>query len=378
MAEETEKRQETRSFALNEAEVRDEGTDGMRFEGHAAVFDQPSGDLGGFTEYVQRGAFRKVLNTAPDVRFLYNHDRSGVLARTSSGTMTLSEDTKGLLVDARWAPTTLARDLKVLVDRKDVDQMSFGFRVGDGNDSWRDENGQSIRTISNFEALMDVSLVTFPAYPQTDAALRSHVLGVEVRDDSGTVLEDHLQGLAHDIYTGAKEASAEERAALDRLFAQTALMSPWEAERAATLLAEHPGVIPGKTVAVSLEALREEPQAPAFRVAARKRKLIALATPEQRAAMVPVVDDGGDDQPSSPPTLAELEAAAKKIDALADDIDVALATVGIGDPDVDDAPPATGPFSPEQYGTALKAAQDAVEQIEDVLEAVGYPDPDGD
>lgn len=374
----TQTKSETRSFTLNEAEVREEA-DGLRFEGHAAVFDQPSGDLGGFTEYVARGAFRKVLNSQPDVRFLFNHLPDGVLARTKSGTMTLGEDTKGLHVDARWAPTALAKDLQVLVARGDVDQMSFGFRVGVGNDSWADQDGESIRTIRNFEALYDVSLVTFPAYPQTDAALRSHVLGVEVRDDSGTVLEDHLQELAHSIYLGKVEASAEERAHLDRLFTQTALMSPWEAERAAKLLSEHPDVIPGKTLAVSMEALREEQPAPAFRLSARKRRLALIAPPEKRMAMVPAasVESAAEQNAAREDAEPSMEplAALSKIDSLTDGIEQALGTVGIGD--VDDAP-AEGTFSAEQYGQALSAVQNAVEEIEDALEAAGYPDPDRD
>jgi HK97 family phage prohead protease len=371
---------EERMVTLDEAEVRDEGTDGLRFEGHAAVFDSPSLDLGGFIEYVKRGAFRKVLDTQPDVRFLYNHNKDAVLARTKSGTMQLREDTKGLQVDARWAPTSLARDLKVLVDRRDLDAMSFGFNVGAGNDSWRDENGQAIRDIHNFARLADVSLVTFEAYPDTaGVVLRSHVLGVEVRDDSGAILEDHLQELAHDIYLGKVEASAEERAALDKLFADTALISPWEAERVAHLLSENPAVIPGKALAVNLEEVREGAPTPAFRLAARKRRLALIAPPEQRAAlMAPIPTQGEPDSDAEPPSSDDLQGAAQKIDALADDIDTALAKVGIGNPDPDDAPLAQGPFSDSDYSAALKAVQDAVEAIEDELEAVGLEDPDAD
>jgi HK97 family phage prohead protease len=122
---------------MADMEVREDG-ERLIFQGHAAVFDRLSEDLGGFRERIQRGAFRKVLDANPDVRFLVNHDSMSAtglpLARTTNNTLELREDPKGLRVYAELAPTTLAKDLRVLVKRGDVDQMSFGF-------SMRDENG---------------------------------------------------------------------------------------------------------------------------------------------------------------------------------------------------------------------------------------------
>jgi len=358
---------EQRSFSLDEAEVREE-SDGLRFEGHAAVFDSPSEDLGGFTEFVERGAFRKVLGTQPDVRFLFNHNIDSVLARTKSGTMQLSEDPKGLHVDARWAPTSQARDLRILVERGDIDQMSFRFQVGKGNDSWSDQHGTATRSIRNFTALRDVSLVTFPAYPGTHATVRSLILGVEVRDDSGTILEDHLQELAHDIHTGKSQASPEERTALDRLFAQSALVSPWEAERAIKVLSEHPDVIPGKTVTVAVDESRSQTPPPRFRLAARRRRLALIAPDELRMPVAPtaMTPTAAGPDVKGPPKRAVIEA----LNAGWENIEKALAKVGMGSM----ADASTTQPSRDDLAAAVLSVQQLVEKMEGTL---GLELPDG-
>jgi hypothetical protein len=58
----------------------------------------------------------------------------------------------------------------ISIDRGDINQMSFGFRTI--SDSWHKEEGADIRTLEEVE-LIDVSPVTFPAYPDTSVALRS-------------------------------------------------------------------------------------------------------------------------------------------------------------------------------------------------------------
>jgi HK97 family phage prohead protease len=168
---------EQRAVTFDSVEFRRDTKDGkLEFRGHAAVFDEwteiPSLFGGSFMERIARGAFRKVLSEGADVRFLINHDGLP-LARTSSGTMRLKEDAKGLRVDADLADTTLARDLAVLLERRDISQMSFGFRVGKHELEEDEENGTVKRTITEFSDLYDVSPVTFPAYEGTDAAMRA-------------------------------------------------------------------------------------------------------------------------------------------------------------------------------------------------------------
>jgi HK97 family phage prohead protease len=81
-----------------------------------------------FIERIAPGAFRKTLTETPDVRLLINHEGLP-LARTKNGTLRLKEDDAGLYMDADLPDTQAARDLYTLVERGDVDQMSFAFRV---------------------------------------------------------------------------------------------------------------------------------------------------------------------------------------------------------------------------------------------------------
>jgi len=142
-----------------------------KFEGYAAVFNKWSEDLGGFRERIKTGAFRNALKNS-DVRALFNHDRNYVLGRSTSGTLKLKEDNKGLFISNNPPDTQWARDLMVSVNRGDITQMSFGFTVSE--DEWKeDKEGRVSRTIHGIDRLYDVSIVTEPAYPDTTVALRS-------------------------------------------------------------------------------------------------------------------------------------------------------------------------------------------------------------
>lgn len=154
-------------------EVRATGDDqGFGIVGHAAVYGRLSEPLGGFREVLAPGAFRRVLDEGPDVGLLIDHDPSTILARTTSGTLSLEEDAEGLAVNADAALTTRGRDLRLSMKRGDVNAMSFGFTVRE--DDWEiNDAGVVIRTVHEIGKLWDVSVVTFPAYPQTDASART-------------------------------------------------------------------------------------------------------------------------------------------------------------------------------------------------------------
>src|SRR3990170_537500 len=161
---------------IDRVEVRQSGNgEEFTLTGHAAVFNRWSEDLftfaGTFRERIAPGAFTSVLDLKPDVRLLFNHDGLA-LARTKSGTLELSEDAEGLKVWARLAPTSAASDLRMAMQRGDVDQMSFAFTIAE--DEWHeDHDSEEIeRTILRVDELFDVSVVTFPAYPDTDVTMR--------------------------------------------------------------------------------------------------------------------------------------------------------------------------------------------------------------
>lgn len=162
---------ETRRITFNEFELRaTPAGNGMTFSGYAAVFNSDSEPLP-FIERIAPGAFAKSLKSRNNIRMYMNHDSSMLLGTTRSKTVRLAEDSKGLFVDADLPDTTVGRDLSVLMQRKDVDSMSFGFTVPQGGDRWSDDGTRrELRQIRLFE----VSVVTgFPAYTATSASVRS-------------------------------------------------------------------------------------------------------------------------------------------------------------------------------------------------------------
>ena len=161
------KKIERRTFTVQDVEARQTEDGTMRLRGYAAVFNDASVPLP-FKETIAPGAFRKTLSETPDVRLLINHEGLP-LARTKNGTLTLSEDERGLFMDAEIADTTEGRDLYKLVERGDVDQMSFAFRVI--RQKWNED--RSVRTLTEVSlADGDVSVVTYPAYPTTTVEAR--------------------------------------------------------------------------------------------------------------------------------------------------------------------------------------------------------------
>lgn len=161
-------------------EARDDGGDGESapgLVGHAAVFNQRAVIGGMFVEVVEDKFFDVALKDEHDVRMLYNHNPDLLLARTSSGTLRLGKDKIGLTTDADLPDTSVSRDLQVLMSRGDVTQQSFSWTTAE--DRWEtlpdddpDLPGGDIRYLVAVKRLYDVSPVTFPAYDQTDAALR--------------------------------------------------------------------------------------------------------------------------------------------------------------------------------------------------------------
>jgi len=161
------KKIERRTYVVQDVEARQAEDGVMRLSGYAAVFNDASVPLP-FKERIAPGAFRKTLTEMPDVRLLINHEGLP-LARTKNGTLTLTEDDRGLRFDAQLADTQEARDIYTLVQRGDVDQMSFAFRVIRQNWS-KDKTERTLTEVSLADG--DVSVVTYPAYPTTTVEAR--------------------------------------------------------------------------------------------------------------------------------------------------------------------------------------------------------------
>jgi HK97 family phage prohead protease len=137
------------------------------------VFDSPSQDLGGFTEIIRPGAFKRTLAANDsDPLALVHHMPHLVLGRTSAGTLRLSEDARGLAFEVDLPETQAARDLLVSVERGDIRGASFAFTVPSGGDHWEQRGGQVTRELRDVD-LYEITITPSPAYLDTSVARRS-------------------------------------------------------------------------------------------------------------------------------------------------------------------------------------------------------------
>lgn len=187
-----ERRDLTLATAGLQVRAASEGT-APGFEGHAAVFNSRTA-IGnpltwGFYEEIAPGAFTKTISEG-DARFLVDHDTRMVVSRVSAGSLRLAQDQLGLAVDADLdEDLSYVRDLVVNLRNKNITGMSFGFRVV--KDDWEpveietvdgDKAEAELRIIREVQ-LFEVSAVTFPAYEDTDAGLRSVGVALAARGD---------------------------------------------------------------------------------------------------------------------------------------------------------------------------------------------------
>ncbi len=150
------------------------GTTSPVITGYAAVFNEPSVLIrewgAGFIEKITPGAFAESV-AGDDIRSLWNHNSDFPIGRTKNGSLVLTEDDHGLRYQCTPPATQLAKDFVETIRSGYVDGMSFGFSVLD--ESWfEDETGQLVRTLLKIK-LYEVSPVTWPAYTQTEAQVRS-------------------------------------------------------------------------------------------------------------------------------------------------------------------------------------------------------------
>ncbi len=165
---------EVRTFSTSEMRVVRADGESPKIVGHAAVFDSPTqigSDDWGWMESVARGAFSESIKV-DDIRGLFNHDPNLVLGRNKSGTLTLSEDDKGLYYEIDPPDTQTGRDVLESIDRGDITGSSFAFEVQEQRWTMKDDELDERELVKL--KLWDVSPVTFPAYDDTDAGKRQH------------------------------------------------------------------------------------------------------------------------------------------------------------------------------------------------------------
>jgi len=157
--------EQVRSF---KAEIRS-AADGRKVIGYPILFNELSQDLGGFRERILPDA----VQFSDDVRCDFNHSPDFILGRRSAGTLALTTDATGVRMVAEAPDTTWANDLLVSINRGDIDQGSFAFRVLPGGQQISvDDSGQQIRTLSKI-LVRRVSVVSDPAYTGTSIEVRS-------------------------------------------------------------------------------------------------------------------------------------------------------------------------------------------------------------
>jgi len=176
-------------FEFDSLEVRAEGEkEAKLIRGHGAVYNKLSVDLGGFREMLLPGAFTDTLKN-DDIRSLRDHTPTYILGRNKAGTLTLTEDERGVYYEVNPPDTSYARDLIVSIERRDVTGGSIIFKVDKDGERWFADN-KEVEMMDAFMAmwdekkhkierhvtkarLFDIGPVTFPAYPQTDVKVRS-------------------------------------------------------------------------------------------------------------------------------------------------------------------------------------------------------------
>ncbi len=173
--------------------TRDDG--GKAIGGYAAVYYRKGNPGTEFrlwddlVERVREGAFDEALSRGDDVRGLFNHDGNLVLGRTSSGTLKLETNKRGLLYEIDLPATQYAQDLAVSIERGDVTGSSFAFRAEKVVWEEKTKDTPEIRWLEQV-GLFDVSPVTYPAYEATTVAMRGLT---DERDEWKAALEKERQ-----------------------------------------------------------------------------------------------------------------------------------------------------------------------------------------
>ena len=179
---------EYRNMIVRAVEPTDEQEE-KRVSGYASTFNEPyilyEDDWIIYREQIAPEAFDNA--DMSDVIMQYDH-QGRVFARISNGTLDVSTDEKGLLVDADLGGTELGRQLYDEIRGGYTDKMSFGFTVESDEELHSDaEDGRRdiLRTITGVAKLYDVSAVSIPANGGTSIGVstRSRIDGAieEVR-----------------------------------------------------------------------------------------------------------------------------------------------------------------------------------------------------
>ena len=157
-----------RSVASEFQTRADEGTGDLYISGYFSVFNSNYEIWPGATESVSPEAFDGALSD--DIRCLIDHETRLVLGHNKAGTLDLKTDSRGLWGEVKVNQKDQdAMNLYERVKRGDVNQCSFGFEILD--EEFEDRGTEVHWTIKKVK-LYEVSVVTFPAYDETEVSAR--------------------------------------------------------------------------------------------------------------------------------------------------------------------------------------------------------------
>lgn len=167
---EMETRQLTTTMELRELENNEE-----IIEGYALKFNQWSNPLGIKNRFVERINSRALEETDMSNTVAYvNHDKNQIVGRANAN-MDLEVDDIGLRFRIKPNNSTTTRDLIENIRSGLINQCSFGFVVAQEEraQEWvkSEERGMLERTINKIDKLFDVSMVTTPAYNDTEVVV---------------------------------------------------------------------------------------------------------------------------------------------------------------------------------------------------------------
>jgi len=145
--------------------------------GYAAIFDTPAlvnQYNRQFEEVIRKGAFSRSIKESKDIICCLNHDTNYLLGRTSSGTMQLNEDSKGLYFEVSLSENIEShREIKELAIRGDLSGASFTFDVAPNGEKWsRSKSSREIVDCNVYE----LGPVVLPVYNNTSVQMRSQNL----------------------------------------------------------------------------------------------------------------------------------------------------------------------------------------------------------
>lgn len=153
--------------------------EGRTISGYAIVFGVESRVLpswdGEFVEIIDRSAVSEELLAQSDVKALFNHVNSMLLARSVNGvgTLSLDIDDHGLRFEFEAPNTSLGNDVLELVKRGDLQGCSFAFTAEESDIEYSRDGDRRLRRVKKLSGLYDVSVVVDPAYTQTSVDARS-------------------------------------------------------------------------------------------------------------------------------------------------------------------------------------------------------------